>query len=693
MEETLKRRDSLSFSVAAQKQRLDQAGGSYEVEKAGFFGGLRRKPLALPAALASGNLSVMSVATATALLGEPGQSPTSPEVRSLVGELQATIGQLQSFQAGVLASNDALLAASGTLIIKCGELEKSNGDLLADMENLSVELFQEANKMVADERRAKSMVELELSRAVEEVAILRTEVGELYRTRGRVVYPLAPADLSASTFITALGQPSIIPITPQLNSSFPSAPSTVSADHRSLAVSVPPRPPSSSASEGEGTTLAASLRRWYNFGRAVEPGLSRAQSFDDGAREINETGAGLGPTEAPPPLVRTSSTTGTGPSASSVSHFSSGTTGLERSELYPSPRGRSLVSAPSAPDHRPQAFLEALPSPTLPDSSARQIFPFSSASDFPIGAAYAAYTSSPSPVRVSVLPLVGTSPPTSPLSAHALLPVTLADSLLSPPSRRPSLAWDKQDGPGSSRRRGDSSRSVSQLPVPAPVGGPTLSPIIDREGSGSKSPNATRWTDQSRNGFSSSGQVPREAGEPSKRGSWPRPGSKALLDAPRSIESSQTNQYGRSSPVLEISRGGGGGGGARTIADDHRSSREERSGVKKSFGGSLRLAAPVSSSDEPSSNRLRASKTLASRHVPPLLSLAPNTAPTTRSSQVPLPPGMTADSYSGISPSSSATTFTPPTQLPDLDLDALIKSMSEDLFGEDETGEQNKMAS
>lgn len=81
-------------------------------------------------------------------------SPREPETRSVqqlsaeIFSLQSQVSTLEQHCSGLDATNASLRRSADVLASKCAELEKTKDDLMAELENLSMELFQEANTMV-----------------------------------------------------------------------------------------------------------------------------------------------------------------------------------------------------------------------------------------------------------------------------------------------------------------------------------------------------------------------------------------------------------------------------------------------------------------------------------------------------------------------------------------------------------------
>ncbi|SCZ94810.1 BZ3500_MvSof-1268-A1-R1_Chr12-1g03673 [Microbotryum saponariae] len=95
--------------------------------------------------------------------------------------LQNQVASLDQALASLRNSNTGLRKAHDQLALKCAELEKTKEDLMGELESLSVELFQEANTMVASERKLRAAAEDEVTRVKGELARLTSDIDELRR--------------------------------------------------------------------------------------------------------------------------------------------------------------------------------------------------------------------------------------------------------------------------------------------------------------------------------------------------------------------------------------------------------------------------------------------------------------------------------------------------------------------------------
>lgn len=93
-----------------------------------------------------------------------------------VSELTSELVSLKELAERLKLGEETAAKSKEVLEKRCGELEKTKNDLMEELENLSVELFQEANTMVAEERKARSKAEEESLSLKEEVARLAREL-------------------------------------------------------------------------------------------------------------------------------------------------------------------------------------------------------------------------------------------------------------------------------------------------------------------------------------------------------------------------------------------------------------------------------------------------------------------------------------------------------------------------------------
>ncbi|KAK4053587.1 hypothetical protein OIO90_003826 [Microbotryomycetes sp. JL221] len=103
-------------------------------------------------------------------------SKSHQELVQEVIALHHQVSSLEQSYYGMQSTNTSMRKTADKLATKCAELEKTKDDLMAELENLSMELFQEANTMVAEERKTRAKAEEEVERLRTEVASLRAEL-------------------------------------------------------------------------------------------------------------------------------------------------------------------------------------------------------------------------------------------------------------------------------------------------------------------------------------------------------------------------------------------------------------------------------------------------------------------------------------------------------------------------------------
>ncbi|KAI5477725.1 protein of GDPGTP exchange factor Sec2p family [Pseudohyphozyma bogoriensis] len=164
-------------------------------------------------------------------------SPTHKAIQSLMTEVA-------SLKSSLSASEEAKRNAES----KCVTLEKTKGDLMEELEKLSVELFSEANRMVGEERKTRAGTEEKLR---QEIAQLTDQVERLQKESGQ------PGDSGKadgdSTLLaprsTRSGSLSVpVPLPPQTTYTNSSSPSLSPASaHTSAHATVSSSPPTSSS--------------------------------------------------------------------------------------------------------------------------------------------------------------------------------------------------------------------------------------------------------------------------------------------------------------------------------------------------------------------------------------------------------------------------------------------------------------
>lgn len=83
---------------------------------------------------------------ASPLVNGSNHSPT--QINAEIFSLQTTISSLEHERTALRSTSESLRRNNEMLVVKCAELEKTKDDLMSELENLSVELFSEANTLV-----------------------------------------------------------------------------------------------------------------------------------------------------------------------------------------------------------------------------------------------------------------------------------------------------------------------------------------------------------------------------------------------------------------------------------------------------------------------------------------------------------------------------------------------------------------
>ena len=294
LEETLRRRGSVATTIG---RRLSNSSTLHGLGMGASVDGLPAPPTQDSAASkvtaffrpklarknTAGTAATGRSSSASPSMGAPG-SP-EPRTSSSSSDLPEWT-QLEARNASLEAANAALGHEREELAKKCAGLEKTKDDLLVELEGVTAELFQEANMMVADEKK-------KTARFQEEAAALREEVGRLHEElaaaraqqqqqqqaangtpvliqtsprniRNLTISPAPPSPPSspprqpipgASSAASMLRSESLDP------ASAARSPLTVDTNGLSPGSPQPPASPAESA--------ASATRKWFNFGRGA----------------------------------------------------------------------------------------------------------------------------------------------------------------------------------------------------------------------------------------------------------------------------------------------------------------------------------------------------------------------------------------------------------------------------------------
>ncbi|GAA5846730.1 hypothetical protein JCM9279_003432 [Rhodotorula babjevae] len=263
-----------------------------------------------------------------------GTSPTFP--RELFA-LQAQVSSLETECTALRSNNASLKRSNETLVAKCAELEKTTEDLMSELENLSVELFSEANTLVADERKLRAKADEEVERLRGDVDALTSQLSSL-----RVALAHRPAFLDVTS-----------PALPALPHSAPTTPAMpMSSDSLQAFPSSYDRPSASSRTDAdaERPVSAVSARRWNPFSRASVPAPSPDPAVDPPPPSTSALSTSL----HAPSMARGDSGESHVSASSAASFFSSrshpvrsASSAYERSPVLPAADVQRRVTSPS----------------------------------------------------------------------------------------------------------------------------------------------------------------------------------------------------------------------------------------------------------------------------------------------------------------------------------------------------------
>ncbi|BGP03405.1 Proteophosphoglycan ppg4 [Rhodotorula toruloides ATCC 204091] len=197
-----------------------------------------------------------------------GSNHSPMQINAEIFSLQTTISSLEHERTALRSTSESLKRNNEMLVVKCAELEKTKDDLMSELENLSVELFSEANTLVAEERRERAKAEDEVARLQAEIVELKKQVDAL---RQALASRSAPPPSSDPTS----------PDLPALPPSEPSTPLMAVADGLSAFSASPSRLPTSAEAPLDRPQSIASVnstgrRKWWSLSRgsSVAPGES-----------------------------------------------------------------------------------------------------------------------------------------------------------------------------------------------------------------------------------------------------------------------------------------------------------------------------------------------------------------------------------------------------------------------------------
>ncbi|ORY51775.1 hypothetical protein BCR35DRAFT_310693 [Leucosporidium creatinivorum] len=443
------------------------------------------------------------------LLLENGAGKTVSQLTSELFALQAQVTSLEQSCTTLKSTNTSLRRSAEVMAGRCAELEKTKDDLMAELENLSMELFQEANTMVADERKKSAKSE-------EEVTRLRTEIESLSRDLELLRRGMSgPHDddrrHSGASSKTMLPRrppnstlPTLSPPDPSASNSPSLAPITTSASPN-ISQSGSPDPDSVSLAS------ATSSRKWFNFGRSASVKSRSGSERDDSGVSPNPNGGTdsdggmLQPPQAPGMLRAGSTSSLRSISSVSSSFFSamSADDKVERDKEMMRDGDAEMGEREELLDERDrdaeeEEDLEQDPTtpmvssnargriPSLPKASLYPLPPSPTPNHPPPPALSVQMTSPPPPARPSPPPIN-----TSSLSPRIQPPASATSgfSTDSSPSSSPSIPFPSSTSPNPSSRspRLDLTRGARPVAIHSFEG--------EAIAKSPKSPNAARWAE------------------------------------------------------------------------------------------------------------------------------------------------------------------------------------------------------
>ncbi|GAA5905155.1 hypothetical protein JCM6882_000395 [Rhodosporidiobolus microsporus] len=208
---------------------------------------------------------VPSLGTAASSFTDGSSPPSAADLFAL----QSHVSSLENECTALRSNNASLKRNNETLVGKCAELEKTKEDLMSELENLSVELFSEANTLVAEERRARA-------KADEEVARLRAEIDSLNSQLTILRQLIASRKSSNASSIANLDLTSPdLPAIPSFEPETPPMSISSTLDPYSDSPARLPFPAAHAAgierpvsSVSVASTSSSSGRKWFSFGRS-----------------------------------------------------------------------------------------------------------------------------------------------------------------------------------------------------------------------------------------------------------------------------------------------------------------------------------------------------------------------------------------------------------------------------------------
>lgn len=152
------------------------------------------------------------------------------QLAQLSGQHSATAAQLNSQRSSyqsLKAEHDGVQTTHAALLARHEQLQQTHASLQTELESLSQALFEEANSMVADERKARAALEEQLDKQKSEIEELRRLTESAANARKLAASP-SPSLAPTSSSVSALPDSSVA--RPQLSSLSMSATSSSASD-------------------------------------------------------------------------------------------------------------------------------------------------------------------------------------------------------------------------------------------------------------------------------------------------------------------------------------------------------------------------------------------------------------------------------------------------------------------------------
>ncbi|GAA5962836.1 hypothetical protein JCM8115_001972 [Rhodotorula mucilaginosa] len=236
-------------------RRLRSVGSSPALNK-GFFSSEPAPPLPPRASTSTTASNEFGTSPNPSIDTGNSASPLAAEVFSL----RTQVASLETECTALRSNNASLKRNNETLVNKCADLEKTKDDLLSELENLSVELFSEANALVAEERRARAKAEEEVERLTAQLANVSADLDSL-RSGGQISLTTASSPSTKSPRPPSSSSQPTTPLMPAVNGGQPFSSSPTTSPVAAETVADRPQSVASIAS--------SAARNWFSFGRAA----------------------------------------------------------------------------------------------------------------------------------------------------------------------------------------------------------------------------------------------------------------------------------------------------------------------------------------------------------------------------------------------------------------------------------------